>query len=57
MSGVQGVAPVFKLYIVAYCLKSERIPVAVRSKASVCGHWLAGFAVSNSAGHVDISLL
>jgi hypothetical protein len=55
--GVQGVAPVFKLYIVAYCLKSERIPVAARSKASVCGHWLAGFAVSNSAGHVDVSLL
>jgi len=26
------------------------IPVAVRSKASVCGRWLAGIAVSNPAG-------
>jgi len=40
-----------------YYLKSERIPVAARSKASVYGHWLAGIAGSNSAGHVDVSLL
>jgi len=38
LSGVQGVVPVFKLYIMVYYLKSERIPVAASSKASVCGH-------------------
>ena len=57
VSGVQGVVPVFKLYITVYYLKSERIPVAARSKGSVYGLWLAGIASSNSAEHVDVSLL
>jgi len=31
--------------------------VAVRSKARVCGRWLAEIAGSNPAGGMDISLL
>jgi hypothetical protein len=31
--------------------------VAARSKAWVCGHWLAGIAGSYSAGGMDIILL
>jgi hypothetical protein len=30
------------------------IPVAARSKAWVCGRWLAGIAGSNLAGSMDI---
>ena len=33
------------------------IPVAVRSKACVCGHWLAGIVGSNPAGSMDVCLL
>ena len=36
---------------------SEPIPVAVRSKAWVCGHSLAGIAGSNPAGGMDVCLL
>ena len=32
------------------------IPVAVRSKAPVCGHWLAGIVGSNPAWVMDVSL-
>ena len=33
------------------------IPVAVRSKALVCGHSLAGIVGSNPAGGMDVYLL
>ena len=33
------------------------IPVAVRSKAWVCGHPLAGIVGSNPAGGIDVCLL
>ena len=35
----------------------EPIPVAVRSKTSVCGRSLVGIAGSNLAGDMDVSLL
>ena len=34
----------------AMLLPKPAIPVAVRSKAWVCGRWLAGIAVSNFPG-------
>jgi hypothetical protein len=33
------------------------IPVAARSKAWVCGSWVAGIAGSSLAGYVDVGLL
>ena len=33
------------------------VPVTARSKASVCGHSLAGIACSNLTGGMDVSLL
>jgi len=33
------------------------IPVSARSKASVCGHSLAGIAGSNPTGGMDVCLL
>jgi ribosome-binding protein aMBF1 (putative translation factor) len=33
------------------------MPVAKRSKAGVCGRSLAGFAVSNPAGSIDICVM
>ena len=36
-------------------LMYEPIPVAARSKAWVCGRWLAGIADSNPAGGLDVS--
>jgi hypothetical protein len=37
--------------------RTERIPVAVRSKAWVCGRSLAGIAGSNPTGGMNVSLL
>ena len=38
-------------------LFSTPIPVAARSKASICGGLLAGIVGSNPAGGMDVSLL
>jgi len=36
---------------------SESIPMAARTKACVCGCWLAGILGSNSSGDMDICIL
>ena len=38
-------------------IESESIPAAERSKARVCGLWLAGIAVSNPAGGMDVCVV
>ena len=43
--------------LLAYIFRLMPIPVAVRSKAWVYGHSLAGIAVSNPAGCMDVCLL
>ena len=40
-----------------YLDMEKPIPVAARSKAWVCGRWLAGIAGSNRAGGMDVCLL
>ena len=37
--------------------KGVPIPVAAKSKAWVCGRWLAGISDSNHAGGMDVCLL
>jgi hypothetical protein len=36
---------------------NKPVPVAVRSKALVCGHWPAEIVGSNPAGRIDVCLL
>jgi hypothetical protein len=46
-----------QLYLICTYIQGMPIPVAVQSKAWVCGHSIAGIAGSNSAGGMDVCLL
>jgi len=47
----------FSFFLIFLSISTRPIPVAPRSKTSVCGRSLAGMVVSNPAGDMDVCLL
>jgi hypothetical protein len=56
VTATAAVLPI-KLLIQMPLISHEPIPVAARSKAWVCGRWLAGIAGSNAFRDIDVFLL